>query len=120
MEIAFSLYQSKLNGFPLMSDNPTLNYAIIRHNIRTYRSAGVVGVVKGEQNAKLAVQELQACQSSEDHHAGWRYFLEKSELKAGTDPAQATEVRQAELERRESKEMNPGDGQRTDQARIRF
>ena len=103
-----------------MRDNPTVNYAIIRHNVRTYRSDGVVGVVKGEQNAKLAVQELQACQSSEDHHAGWRYFLEQSELKAGTDPAHATDVRQAELERRESKAMDPADGQRTDQPRARF
>jgi hypothetical protein len=96
------------------------SYAIIRHNVRTYRSDGVVEVVKGEQNARLALQNLEACQSSEDHHEGWRYFLEKSELKAGTDPAQATDVRQAELEEREFKAMNPVDGERTSQARNPF
>ena len=42
-------------------------------------------------------------QSSEDRHAGWRYFLEKTEIKPGTSPAEATDRRQAELELRERK-----------------
>jgi hypothetical protein len=42
-------------------------------------------------------------QSSEDRHAGWRYFLEKTEIKPGTSPADATLKRQAELELRERK-----------------
>ena len=35
-------------------------------------------------------------------HEGWRYFIEKTGLKAGTDPAEATQHRQAELEGREA------------------
>jgi hypothetical protein len=41
-------------------------------------------------------------QTSEDRQAGWRYFLEPTRLKAGTDPAEATQHRQTELEIRES------------------
>ena len=43
-----------------------------------------------------------ACQSSEDRHEGWRYFLEQTEIKPGTDLAVATSMRQKELELRES------------------
>ncbi len=84
-------------------DESGASYVIIRHNIRTYRSAGVVEVVKGWQNAETALRKLEACQSSEDRHEGWRYFFEKTDLKAGTDPAAATNSRQADLESRESK-----------------
>jgi hypothetical protein len=83
----------------------TASYAIIRHNIRTYLSAGVVEVVKGKQNAESRVQMLEAFQGSSDHHEGWRYFAEKTHLKAGTDPAKATQQRQAELDGRESKAL---------------
>jgi hypothetical protein len=58
--------------------------------------------VKGRQNAETALRKLEQGQSSPDHHEGWRYFLEKTELKAGMDPVKATEVRQANLESRES------------------
>jgi hypothetical protein len=77
--------------------------------VRTYRSAGVVEVVRGKQNAESALKKLQDLQSSSDHHEGWRYFIEKTEMKAGTDPAEATIRRQSELEVRESKaeESNP-------------
>jgi hypothetical protein len=64
-----------------------------------------VEVVKGEHNAQLVVQKLAAGQSPADHHEGWRYFIEKTSMKAGTDPSSATDVRQAELEERESKAM---------------
>jgi hypothetical protein len=76
---------------------------IIRHNIRTYESAGVVQVLKGLQNAETTLKNLEACQASADRHEGWRYFLEKTDLKPGMDPAQATHRRQADLETRESK-----------------
>ncbi len=49
-------------------------------------------------------------QSSADRHEGWRYFLEKTNLKAGTDPAEATVLRQAELETRESKAAQEASG----------
>lgn len=76
---------------------------MIRHNVRTYESAGVVEVVKGRQNAESTLKNFENEQSSADRHEGWRYFLEKSSIKAGTDPSEATELRQAELESRETK-----------------
>ena len=82
------------------------SYVIIRYNIRTYRSAGVVEVVKGKQLAESTLQKLEACQDSSDHYEGWRYLIDKSDLKPGTDPAEATLLRQKELEIRESKAMN--------------
>ena len=83
---------------------------MIRHNVRTYESAGVVEVVKGRQNAESVLKNFESEQSSADRHEGWRYFLEKSSIKAGTNPAEATELRQAELESRESKATQDGDG----------
>jgi hypothetical protein len=80
-------------------------YAIIRHNVRTYESAGVVEVIKGKQNAESTVKQFEDGQASEDRHAGWRYFLEKTEIKPGTSPAEATHLRQEELELREAKVM---------------
>lgn len=78
---------------------------IIRYNTRTYRSAGVVEVVRGKQLAESTLQRLQACQDSTDHFEGWRYLIDKSDLKPGTDPAEATVLRQRDLEMRESKAM---------------
>jgi len=62
-------------------------------------------VVRGKQNAESEVKKLEASQNPPDRHAGWRYFIEKTELKAGTDPTEATHRRQAELEVRESKAL---------------
>jgi hypothetical protein len=59
-------------------------------------------VVKGRENADLRVKHFETGQSPEDRHAGWRYFVEKSDLKAGMDPAEATNLRQMKLEIRES------------------
>ena len=77
-------------------------YAIIRHNVRTYVSAGIVEVIQGKLNAEAAVKQFELCQSSEDRHEGWRYFLEQTEIKPGTNLAEATSMRQRELELRES------------------
>ena len=93
------------NGVFLTRDEAATSYVIIRHNIRTYESAGVVQVLKGLQNAESAVKKLQECQASADRHEGWRYFFEKTDLKPGTDPAQATNLRQTNLEIRESKAL---------------
>ena len=60
-------------------------------------------MVKGRQNAEATLKNFEVEQSPADRHEGWRYFLEKSSLKAGMDPTEATELRQAELENRESK-----------------
>ena len=97
-------------GAHLTHDEVKASYVVIRHNVRTYESAGVVEVVKGRQNAESTLKNFEAEQSSADRHEGWRYFLEKSTLKAGTDPAEATELRQAELESRETKATQEGSG----------
>ena len=62
-------------------------------------------MVRGKQNAEAALRNFEESQSSSDRHEGWRYFLEKTELKAGTDPAQATHLRQTDLETRETKAL---------------
>ena len=96
-------------GEHLTHDELKSSYVVIRHNVRTYESAGVVEVVKGRQNAESTLKNFESGQSPADRHEGWRYFLEKSTLKAGTDPTEATELRQAELERRESKATQEGE-----------
>jgi len=88
----------------LTLDDSKSSYVLIRHNIRTYVSAGVVEVIHGRQNAEAVMREYQNRQSSPDAHEGWRYFLEKTGLRAGMDPIQATDARQRDLEMRESKE----------------
>jgi len=89
----------------LTRDDFTSSYAIIRYNVRTYRSAGVVAVIKGKQSAESELKNFEDYQDSSDRHEGWRYFIEKTSLKAGTDPAEATQRRQAELDGRESKAL---------------
>ncbi len=81
------------------------HYAIIRHNVRTYVSAGIVEVIQGKQNAEATVKQFELCQSSQDRHEGWRYFLEQTEIKPGTNLAEATILRQKELELRESQAL---------------
>ncbi len=97
-------------GEHLTHDELKASYVVIRHNVRTYESAGVVEVVKGRQNAESTLKNFEAEQSSADRHEGWRYFLEKSSIRAGTDPVEATELRQAELESRESKATQESEG----------
>ena len=95
---------------PLLTrDELNTSYAIIRHNVRTYRSAGVVEVVRGKQGADLAVKKFEASQGSADYHEGWRYFSEKTELKVGTDPIQATHLREAALDLRETNALQQSD-----------
>ncbi|HTS08195.1 MAG TPA: hypothetical protein VMP68_21670 [Candidatus Eisenbacteria bacterium] len=93
------------NGFLLTINDSSASYAIIRYNIRTYRSAGVVAVIGGKDQAELELKKFEDAQDSSDRHEGWRYLIDKTDLKAGTDPAEATLHRQAELEKRESKAM---------------
>jgi hypothetical protein len=65
----------------------------------------VLAVVKGRHNAELELKKFEDSQESSDRHEGWRYFVEKTDLNAGTDPVEATQHRQAELEGRESKAL---------------
>jgi len=90
-------------GSPFLTrDESKASFAIIRHNIRTYESAGVVQVVKGRENADTMLKNLTGGQSSADRQEGWRYFCEKTDLRPGMDPEEATQRRQAALELRES------------------
>ena len=84
-------------------DESSLSFVIIRHNVRTYRSAGVVEVVKGLRPAEAALRRAEDRQTSADRHEGWRYFVEETDLKPGMDPAEATARRQASLALREAK-----------------
>jgi len=84
-------------------DESTFSYAIIRHNVRTYESGGVVQVIRGKQSAETTVKQYEDSQSPEDRHAGWRYFPEKTEIKPGTNAVEATHRRQTDLETRERK-----------------
>jgi hypothetical protein len=93
------------DGAALTREEASNSYLVIRHNVRTYQSAGVVEVIKGKQNAETAVKKYEEGQVSSDRHEGWRYFLEKTEMKAGMDPTEATHRRQAELDNRETKEQ---------------
>ena len=93
------------NGLSLTRDDLTSSYAIIRYNSRTYQSAGVVAVVSGRHNAESELKKLEDFQDSSDWHEGWRYLIDRTDLKAGTDPAEATRHRQAQLEARESKAL---------------
>jgi len=93
------------NGFLLTINDSSACYAIICYNIRTYRSAGVIAVIGGKHQAELELKKFEDAQNSSDRHEGWRYLIDKTDLKAGTDPAEATLHRQVELERRESKAL---------------
>lgn len=85
-----------------MRDESKASYAVIRYNQRTYVSGGVMAIVKGRESAESTVRQFEAGQSSGDRQEGWRYFLEMTDLKPGMDPKEATDLRQARLDVRES------------------
>lgn len=91
----------------LLKHESDSSYVIIRHNIRTYQSGGVVEVVKGSHRAENEIKTFQECQTSSDRLEGWRYFSEITSLAPGTDPVEATRLRQADLEIREFKALEP-------------
>jgi hypothetical protein len=62
----------------------------------------VVAVLKGKHYAETEMKNLESFQLSEDRLEGWRYFVEPTHQKAGTNALEATQVRQAELESRET------------------
>jgi hypothetical protein len=107
--LALDLLSKLRNGFFLTYDDLTASYVIIRHNIRTYRSDGVVAVIMSKQNAEAQLKKFEDFQDSSDRHEGWRYFIEKANLKAGANPAEATQQRQDQLEERELKAMQETD-----------
>jgi hypothetical protein len=93
---------SVLNGKSKMTNKPEHSFAIVRFNEKTYVSGGVVAVVKGTESAQRTLNDFEWCQGQEDRSAGWRYFLEETDLQPGTDPAKATRLRQLRLDLQES------------------
>ena len=85
-----------------MQQDAKSSFAVVRYNSRTYDSGGVMAVIKGREAAETVLKQFERCQGSPDRDAGWRYFLEKTDLRAGMDPLEATKLRQARLELRES------------------
>jgi hypothetical protein len=85
-----------------MTNNFEHTFAVIRFNEKTYISGGVMAVVKGTESAQRTLNDFEWCQSQEDRGAGWRYFLEETDLQPGTDPGKATRLRQLRLDLQES------------------
>ena len=85
-----------------MQTETKASFAVVRYNARTYESGGVMIVIRGRESAEATLKQFERSQSSEERNAGWRYFLEKTDLRAGMDPQEATNLRQARLEIRES------------------
>jgi hypothetical protein len=85
-----------------MPNKSYASIAVVRFNERTYQSGGVVAVIKGTKAAEEILKDFVRCQSEENRRAGWRYFLEKTDLRPGIDVEQATKLRQARLDLQES------------------
>jgi len=85
-----------------MRDKSESSFVVVRFNERTYQSGGVVAVIKGTTAAERTLNDFDWRLSEENRRAGWRYFLEKTDLRSGTDPEQATKLRQARLDLQES------------------
>jgi hypothetical protein len=92
------------------------SFAIVGYNHRTYRSGGVVAVVGGQAAAEKLLQEFERSLDEKDRHAGWRYFLEETDLAAGTEADKATRFRQARLDRRRKNTLCES-GRKTTRAR---
>jgi hypothetical protein len=90
-----------------IADHLKSSFAIVRFNSRTYESGGVMAVVKAHAAAEHLLRDYEFGQSDQDRHNGWRYFLEETDLLPGMDADEATKLRQARLERRESGILRP-------------
>jgi hypothetical protein len=83
-------------------DKSKASFAVVRFNEQTYQSGGVVAVVCGIEAAQKTLNDCGLQQSEQNRMAGWRYFLEKTNLRAGMDPEKATKLRQMKLDLQES------------------
>ena len=81
-----------------MTDKSEFSFAVVRFNERTYQSGGVVAIIKGVEAAKRTLANFDRCQSEENRREGWRYFLEKTDLRPGMDPEKATKLRQVRFD----------------------
>jgi hypothetical protein len=89
-------------GSPLTRDESKATYAVVCYNFRTYAPGGVVAVVKGRENGENIIKQYEAAQSAAERQEGWRCFLERTDMKPGLDPQEATNLRQSSLDMRES------------------
>ena len=78
------------------------SFVVVRFNERTYEPGGVVAVIKGTEAAERTLNDSDWCQGEENRRAGWRYFLEETDLLPGMDPEEATQLRQVRLDLQES------------------
>jgi hypothetical protein len=62
-----------------------------------------MAVVRGRSAAEEALRNFEWEQDDKDRQAGWRFFLEESDLDPGIDSTKATTLREAQLDRREAK-----------------
>jgi hypothetical protein len=85
-----------------MTDKSDSSFAVVRFNGRTYQPGGVVAVVRGIRVAQRTLDNFDWCQSDENRRAGWRYFLEKTDLPPGMDPEKATTLRQVRFDLQEA------------------
>jgi len=85
-----------------MTDKSESSFAVVQFNERTYQAGGVAAVIKGIEAAQRTLNDFDWCQSGENRKAGWRYFLEETDLRPGTDPEKAAALRQVRLDLQES------------------
>ena len=85
-----------------MTDKSDSSFAVVRFNERTYESGGVVAVIKGIEVAQRTRDDFDWCQGEENRCAGWRFFLEATDLRPGMDPEKATKLRQVRFDLQES------------------
>ena len=84
-----------------MTDKANSSFAVVRFNEQTYQSGGVVAIIKGIEAAQRTLNDFDWCLSEENRRAGWRYFLEKTDLPPGMDPVKATTLRQVRFDLQE-------------------
>ena len=85
-----------------MTHKSESSFAVVRFNEQTYQSGGVMAVIRGVGAAERTRNDFDWCQSEENRRAGWRHFLEETDLQPGMDPEKATKLRQVRLDLRES------------------
>jgi len=95
-------YAAGIQHFRSGHHNHLKSFAIVRFNARSYESGGVMAVVKAHAAAEHLLRDYEFGQSEEDRYKGWRYFLEETDLLPGMNADEATKLRQARLEPRES------------------
>jgi hypothetical protein len=85
-----------------MTDKSDSSFAVVRFNEQTYQPGGVVAVIKGRNIAQRTLDDFDWGLSDENRRAGWRYFLEETDLRPGMDAEKATTLRQLRFDLQEA------------------